>query len=83
LIYSRLATKEDFQGIEIQYDRSGYMSDNIKTLIEQDEFKKAVSLFGQQCGRGISFSLPYCEKYLKYVLAKRDFDNGKMVFVSY
>jgi hypothetical protein len=80
--FSRLATKDDFEGCNIQLDHFNFMSDAVKELIEQNKFHQAVSLLGST-GKGSMWAKPYCEEYLTYLKAKRDFDNGHTVFIKY
>jgi hypothetical protein len=81
--YSRLATEEDFRGYKVEYDHYREMNDDVKELIEQDKFNEATKLFSQGNGLGVMVARKYCLEYQRYVFAKRDFENGKMVFVSY
>lgn len=81
--FFRPATKDDFLGYEVQYDHFGYMSDEVKRLLEKDNFNGALAHFRTETGRGMAELKKCCEEYRKYVFAKRDFENGKPVFVSY
>lgn len=83
MIYFRPATKEDFENFKVEYDYGRYLEKDITDLIEQDNVRKAAKLFRERTGMGIKIALGYCEQYHKYVLAKRDFENGKPVFVPY
>ena len=80
--YSRLATEEDFRGYKVEYDHYREMNDDVKELIEQDKFKEAMNLFSKSNGLGIAVANKYCREYQKYVFAKRDFEDGKMVFIK-
>lgn len=82
-MFFRPARKEDFEGFEIQYDHGRYMSDEVKLLIEKDNYREAVRRFKVETGLGIYTSNEYCDKYQKYVFAKRDFEEGKEVFIPY
>jgi len=82
-MFFRPATKDDFTGYDIQYDHFRYMSDEVKALIEKDDDRSALQQFRSETGRGFNELKKYCEEYKKYISAKRDFEDGKQVFVSY
>jgi hypothetical protein len=83
LKFFRPAAKDDFKGYDVQFDHGRFLSNNVKKLIEDGEFNKARLIFRNETGIGLSQSKPYCEEYQRYVNAKKDFNAGKPVFISY
>ena len=83
MLFMRPAKPEDFEELEIEYDHGRYMSKEVKQLIEQDLLKEAITLCRQETWFGLLEAKKHCLSYQRYVLAKRDFESGKPVFVSY
>lgn len=88
MIFVRPATQDDFRGLDIEYDYGRYMSDEVKRLIEECDYMDAIKLFKEQAGgygvyMGVKQAKEYVYKYRQYALAKRDFESGKSVYVSY
>lgn len=81
--YSRPATQGDFKGYDIEYDHFQKMSPNVKALIESDDFSEAQNLFKKETGLGMMDVRQYCTEYQKYANAKRDFEHGIIVYVTY
>lgn len=81
--YFRPATKEDFKEPEMEYDFHLYMEEEIKNIIKDGDITKAITRFNEKTGVGASKAKKLCEFYHDYLQAKRDFENGKDVFVPY
>ena len=85
MLFVRPATQDDFRGLDIEYDYGKYMSEEVKKLIEEYNCMDAIKLFKKQAGgcMGVKQAKDYVYKYRQYALAKRDFESGKSVYVSY
>lgn len=81
--FYRPATEGDFEDFEIEYPNYSSMDDWTKKLIEQGEISEAMNYIRNRTGMGINGCMKYCYSYQNYVFAKRDFEQGKPVFVSY
>lgn len=82
MIFSRPATADDFKGFDVEYD-GRRMSDRVKQRIEAGYLHDGVTLFSEETGVSLMRLVPSCRTYQSYILAKRDFEAGKPVFVSY
>lgn len=81
--YFRPATGDDFKGHDVQFDHYRYMGDDIKKLIEEDRLREAMNKLRKETSMGLVQIKSYCDEYQKYLTAKKDFENGKPVFVPY
>lgn len=82
-MFVRPAKKEDFEGLT--FEIRGYLPfpEEVKAKVEQEGVTIAAQLLREQTGMGVKEAIGCCETYHKYVCAKRDFENGKPVFVPY
>lgn len=85
MMYVRPARRGDFEDfkIEYDYDYGQFVQKEVIELIAVGKMKDAITLFNEKTGIGAYRAKAYCEEYQRYFQAKKDFERGKEVFVSY
>lgn len=82
-MFYRPAEEEDFEKFEVEMDNRRGLDDDVKLCIEQGDVFKAHTLLRQRYGYGAVQARTYTAPYVKYLQAKKDFKEGKTVFVPY
>lgn len=80
--FYRPATKGDFMKAEKKFDAPSFY-DEVKEKVEEGKIHQAVILLQSFTGKGGRECFESCIEYQEYLLAKKDFEEGKPVFVSY
>lgn len=81
--FYRPAIEKDFENFEKICNHNLKLGDDIKEMIERNAFHSAVAILAKRNRKGAAWAKPYCEDYLAYVRARKDFQNGRTVFVPY
>jgi len=59
------------------------MDDEVKRYIEQENMFKAIEFLKRKFGMGVMTAREHCNEYATFVQAKKDFEDGKAVYVHY
>lgn len=81
--FYRPATSKDFENYDQICDHDLKIGEDIKEMIERNAFHSAVTILAKRSGKGAAWANPYCDDYLAFVRARKDFRNGRTVFVPY
>lgn len=81
--FYRPATADDFEDFDVEYSNFSHMDNWTRKKIEEGDIPYAIKAIRQQTGIGLVECRKYCLKYQAYAFAKRDFEEGKPVFVAY